>query len=403
MKKINFLSVSGFCCLVGGILLLIHCGNSTLPMENETKELKKDSAKVVEKKNIYDRKFNDLAHFIAGMSSDTGGKEYADLEKKSAWINYKRVFDSSWNVLETKRLMQMRQWAATDLADANKTSQNIFYPFSGPDFLNVITLFPKGKEYIMMGLEPVGDIADIKSLKENDLKDYLFSIYNSLSDIFKKSYFITRKMGKDMHSNEINGVTPILYVFLARTGNQVMNVKKISVNESGAIEDYNPDAKVKSKAKGVQIEFLPSGTDSIRTLYYFSVNVEDAKLKDNPGFVKYLDNIGIVTSYVKSASYLMHYLTFSVIRNAVLNHSTYLLQDDSGIAYRFFDKKEWDFRYYGVYTAPVEDFKKQYEKDLAQAYKNDSLVKPIPFKLGYHWGTRGVNLLFASKKQSPKK
>ncbi len=377
-------------------LLLNSCGGNKTT-EPQVKEIKKDSI-VTKVKKIVDRKYNDVARFISGMSLDSGANEYTELESKLEWMNYKKSFDSSWNVLENKRLILMRKWATTELSEPNKTSQTIFYPFSGPDFLNVTTLFPNGKQYILLGLEPVGTIADLKSFKDNELKNYLESISNSLGDIFKKSYFITKNMGKDMHSSEINGVTPLLYVFFARTGNRIISSKIVNINEQGVVADYDSSLG-KVKSKGIKIEFIASGSDSIRTLYYFSVNVEDVKLKNNPGFIKFLDQLGVVTSYVKSASYLMHYLTFSIIRNAVLSHSSYVLQDDSGISYRFFDKKNWDISLYGVYTAPVADFKKQFEKDLSEAYTTNLNTKPVPFQLGYHWGTRGVNLLFAKRKQ----
>ncbi|HEY4798775.1 MAG TPA: hypothetical protein VII99_06825 [Bacteroidia bacterium] len=388
------------------ILLAISfcgCGQSG-PNEKEKKVLKdtlKDTVKVVVKKFTFDHKYDDLALILAGMKPDSSRKEYADIQKKQVWTEYKTTFDSSWANLDRSRLVQMRQWASTELAEPNKLKQNIFYPFGGPDFLNVYTLFPNGKQYTLMGLEPVGDVPDIKTFKDAELKNYLASIYNSLDDLFHKSYFITRKMGKSMHSNEINGVTPLLYVFLARTGNQVVSTNVVEVNSEGNVVDYQAGSK--TLAKGVKIEFLPLGQDSVRTMYYFSADVEDSKLKDNPGFVKYLDNIGTVTSYVKSASYLMHYLTFSTIRNAALKHSAYLLQDDSGIAYRFFDKGVWDIRLYGVYTQPVSDFKGQFEKDLSEAYSKNQNVKPISFTLGYHWGSRGINLLFAKKVQAEKK
>ena len=367
--------------------------------------IKQDS--VATKKAIaIDTVNNNLARFIAGLKNESGNN-FTELEKKSEWVNYKNLFDSSWTALENKRLNLMKQWAGTELASANKSSQNVFYPFSGPDFLNIYNFFPNGKTYTFIGLEPVGDVADMKSLSDKNLNSYLASIYNSLNDLFKRSYFITKTMVKDMHNNEITGALPILYVFLERTNNKIVSVRYIAVNQGGSVIDYDrvtmKNDSILKKSRGVEIKFLPSDTGSVRTLYYFSVNLADDKIAKNPGFVKYLDNLGTVTTYVKSASYLMHYLTFSTIRNVVLNHSAYLLQDDSGIAYRFFDKKEWNIKLYGNYAMPINDFRSQFEKDLYQAYKNDSTIQKIPFSLGYNWSGGGVNLMFASKKEEFKK
>jgi hypothetical protein len=82
----------------------------------------------------------------------------------------------------------------------------------------------------------------------------------------------------------------------------------------------------------------------------------------------------------------------------VLSQSQALLQDDSGIAYRFFDKKVWDFKFYGRYTRPVNDFNWVYENDLKEVYRTDTSIKPVPFILGYHWDSNGINLLRAVRK-----
>ena len=85
---------------------------------------------------------------------------------------------------------------------------------------------------------------------------------------------------------------------------------------------------------------------------------------------------------VKSASYLMHEADFSYVRNAVLSKSKAILQDDSGISYKFFDKTKWDIQLYGVYNGPIPLFAKRYEKDLKEAFTKGN-VKPITFQYGY--------------------
>lgn len=390
------------------LFIVFNCACNQHSAKNSDKaEVKTDSLKstptAVKKTFQIDTLNTSMARYIAGLKSE-GSKKFMELEEQTEWKQYSKTFDSSWTALQKKRITPIKEWANTELTTINATSQDIFYPFSGPDFLNVFTLFPNGKNYIFMGLEPVGSMEDVTLLSGKKLNNYLASVYNSLDDLFSRSYFITGKMVKDMHSNEINGALPILYVFLARTNNQIISVKNIAVNAEGNIVDYNPVTQKNDtlfkKSRGVKIEFLvPNAQDSVRTLYYFSVNLADNKLVSNPGFVKYLNHLGTITTYVKSASYLMHYLTFSVIRNATLTHSKFILQDDSGIAYRFFNKKLWNIKLYGTYTMPITDFKSQFERDLNEAYKKDITIKPIPFTLGYNSKRGGVNLLLATKKQ----
>ena len=102
-------------------------------------------------------------------------------------------------------------------------------------------------------------------------------------------------------------------------------------------------------------------------------------------------------TYLKAASYLMHGKDFSMIRNVVFDKSKSILQDDSGIAYRYFDKTKWEIHLYGSYTRPGKEFSWINETDLAKAYTDPS-VKPVPFTLGYNWRTRHINLLYAVRK-----
>jgi len=327
--------------------------------------------------------------------------DFSPLEEKPEWQRYAKEFDAGWAKLEEKRLGPMRTWAKTELAEANASPEEVLYPFAGPDFLTADTFFPKAKSYVFIGLEPPGDIPDLQRLSDKARGEYLSAGFNAIHNLLQQSYFITKEMNTELRSASFRGTTPVILMFMARMNIKVIRVTHISLDASGEMVEIDEQAAGKDpvlkKSKGVKIEFLPRGEEEPRTLYYFSVDLQDEKLKDNSGFVAYLRKMPSTTTYVKSASYLMHYLTFSMVRDACLQHSNFLLQDDSGIAYRFFDKKAWRMQLYGSYTSPISEFRKQYEKDLAKVYK-DSSVKPLPFSLGYNTSRGGVNLLLATKR-----
>ena len=104
------------------------------------------------------------------------------------------------------------------------------------------------------------------------------------------------------------------------------------------------------------------------------------------------------TTYIKSASYLPHYKEFSNIRNLILAKSRFVLEDDTGVPFKYFSPKEWASQLYGEYIEPVSDFKGVGQEDLRAAYADPSRVKPLPFHLGYHWGTNKDSVLFFRKK-----
>jgi len=71
-----------------------------------------------------------------------------------------------------------------------------------------------------------------------------------------------------------------------------------------------------------------------------------------------------------------------------------ILQDDSGIAFHYFDPLVWDIQLYGSYTKPIPLFEEFFEQDLYEAYQTRK-VKKLNFRIGYHPQS---NLLFAKRK-----
>jgi hypothetical protein len=360
---------------------------------------KKDSSAVAGQSQAVKRSnyYTNAAKFIAGMMPDTSAP-FNQLVKNPQWNNYSKSFDTTWARVEQKSLVKIRQWRDSDLAKINKETETLFYPFSGPDFLYAITFFPDAEKYILFGLEKTGSAPDMKKLNSQNVNNYLASVNNSLEDILKLSFFKTIEMSKELNNQEVDGVLPVIMLFMARTGNTIKSIKNADIGNDGKVSVADTFMAYKGPSrfnKGVEITFSPGGKDSVnKKLYYFPEDFTDAPLSQNPGCKKYLQNIDSnVTTLLKSASYLLHNQIFSFIRNIILNKSRYILQDDSGIAFRFFEKSKWDFQLYGIYDKPIDVFSYCYQKDLNEAYLKGA--KSFNFKYGYG---KGRNMLLAHKK-----
>jgi hypothetical protein len=354
-----------------------------------------DTTGVKETKEVFssDDSFDQTARALSGIAQKQGSPLYF-LDTTKSWKSFSTSFDSSWALIEEKRFNKMREWRTAELADINTSATNVFYPFSGPDILNAFILFPKAKTYTLLALEPIGELPDFTKMTEKQKQQYYFSIKLSLNDLLKKSYFITRNMLRDLQKSNVNGTLPLMCLFLKRTGNTILSIKKIGIDSTGAIVDRTDKF---NGNRGVRIDFTPKGSNEIRSVFYFKCDLVDSDLKTNKGLTTYLQNIGTVHTYLKSASYLLHYGEFSTVRNTIFDKSDCIVQDDSGIAYHFFDKKKWKIQLYGKYAKPVADFPHIKEPDLKAAYEKDSTIKPLPFELGYHWGTRANNMLKATR------
>lgn len=353
------------------------------------------TAKGPDKPPVFDHQYDNTARVLSGIAQGKGS-DLAHIDTTASWKSFSASFDSSWALIEKKRFSKMRDWRTVELADVNSNTNSVFYPFSGPDVLNAFILFPKAKTYTLLALEPIGELPDFKSMTEEQKQQYYLSVEVSLNDLLKKSYFITKNMLHHLQKNKVNGTVPLMCLFLKRTGNTIVNVQSVGIDTAGAVFDRADSSRFKG-TKGVRIDFLAQGSNELRSVYYFKCDLGDAGIKANKGLGKYLQNMGPVHTYLKSASYLLHYRDFTTVRDIIFEKSDFIVQDDSGIAYHYFDKEKWKIQLYGKYAKPVVDFPHIKEPDLQEAYAKDSTIKDLPFELGYHWGTRANNMLKATK------
>ncbi len=347
------------------------------------------------------RTFNGVARFMAGM--DPGEDGYELLTSTPAWIDHKSFFDKNWADLSKKRLEPAGAWRTADVKP-DAALKTVFYPFSGPDFLNAYLFFPDADTYVFYSLEAPGVAPAVLELSPLDSTNLLSDIRNSLDDIFLRQYFITKRMMKELRTPVLRGNAPLLMVFMARMDLDVLSLDHVRLDSQGDVYVATSTATgalakraAKNPIPGVKITFQKNG-GKIQTLYYFSVDVSDKALAAHPEFLAYLKGVGRGITFMKSASYLLHGSNFSKIRGSILDSAQYLLQDDSGLPYRFFGKEGWDVVLYGRYTNAIKDFNGTIQKDLDEAYKTQS-PRPLPFTFGYHWYDKHSNVQIAVRKQ----
>jgi hypothetical protein len=351
-------------------------------------------------------KLNDVALYLAGMKPDSFIAIPAALQNLPYYKIYSDSMNRGFAHIEQIRLSKMREWAKTEMAPELSSPKTVFYPFSGPDVLHCVQFYPDADQYIMIALERYGSIPVMENMDATKTTNTLNSTLKSLEDIFGKSYFITRKMMRDV-SNPWNGVTPVAAVFLVRAGYSVLDVKYKQLQDDGkTLTDIKSDSVSSYRNACVEIYFRKNGAAKVQKIVYFKSNLCDTVYENKEGFKNnkplqtYLNNMPECYTYLKSASYLMSYPNFVVIRNICLAKSKSILQDDTGIGFRFIDKAKWNIKFYGNYVKPVSDFRGVDQEELYKIYKNDTAnIKPLPFSLGYHWANKNTqNLMKFTKK-----
>lgn len=366
---------------------------------------------------------HDVAAYLAGQPVSSQSK-LQPLTAQPAWQAFAADADKSWATYNATRTTKIENWAATELDSVRAASPTIFYPFSGPDLLNVVTMFPDSKTYVLLGLEPVGSVPDASLLENTKLFP---AVKASLWSVLKFSFFRTNDMAVELNAKNagklkakaaldttaikpkaktvaLDGTLPLILLFAARTGHQVQAVRYVQLDKEGQLLEADSTVIQKPGFKtvpGVEVKML-SKTGAEQTVYYFSADISDWKMgSTHDAVIKYAQGLGELTTYVKSATYLMHKSYFSKVRNLILERSNYILQDDSGIALKYFRPADWQLTYYGTYKRPINLFANHYQPAMTAAYADTvHRPRPLPFGTGYNWRQNDSNLLLA-RRQKP--
>ena len=351
-------------------------------------------APVVERNPAADR----IARFIAGLNQ-TDSNELSHLQTGADWKNFKVVFDSLWVRMEAERLNKQRKWVGEYMKEVTPETKSLFYPFSGADFLNSNVFFPDAEKTVMIGLEPAGNMPDLNKFSKDSLDRYFGKIRKSLYSILKFSFYQTKAMAKDFKNQEIDGTLPNILIFLARNGNTIADVAPVNINNKGVAEVKKFSDSKNPKYKGLKITYFAKDSEVLRELLYFSADISNLGFRQDTAFFKYLSSLDFDATFLKSASFLMHKDYFSDIRTLILNKSEYVLQDDSGVPFRFF-KSGWNTKVFGTYDRPIALFSNYYQEGFKKAYADTANVGKLPFGIGYDWKTNQSNLMLAKKNRN---
>ncbi len=333
---------------------------------------------------------------MAGMPGKPGSA-FSELEEQDAWKVHQRELDRAWKSMEDEMLPGMREFQARELSDPPTQRAIAFYPFSGPDALMLTVLFPHNPVYVMVALEPAGTLPTPATFAKKDLARVLAEVRESVASELHRSFFITRQMDSQFRGQVNDGLFPPILHLLVRTNHTILGYRSVRIDETGAVVDRPASWHAPGRIgnKGVEIEFRSDSDGSLHKLFYFSVNLADDHLKEDPQFLTFVTKLKGMATYFKATSYMTHKPEFSMIRDSVLSASAAVLQDDSGIPFKYF-AKPWQVQLYGSYSRPYGSFRWLEQPDLRKAYETTG-PKPLNFKIGYGYSKAPSNLLLARK------
>jgi hypothetical protein len=334
---------------------------------------------------------NSTARLIAGLTPTRS--EQMALAQREEWRDHGAKMQSSWVRLRAGQAAPLMEWRDAALPKDCPVSDTLLYPFSGPDFLNAYWLFPNCNKYVLFGLEPIGGVPAVDEMSKEQFARLLLGVREAMANLFARNYFVTSRMDKQLKTEELNGVVPIIMISMALAGLEITSIEplvlgpvKPAAPKKQTAKD--PAARPPHDFKGVTIEFRHPDSQRLQTVHYFSVDVSNKGLRHHPEFTKFMRDLGPTATLVKSASYLMHIDQFTRIRDLLLSSSQFLVQDDTGVPYSELTQRGWNMRVYGRYQEPIPPFERHFQQSLAEQYEMHN-PKQLPFRFGYRRGADG--------------
>jgi hypothetical protein len=349
-----------------------------------------------------DQVLDRLFYRIAGLPGPAGQAWPED----ASWAAFANRISQEWGSFDRTVLEPMKEWAGTELREARKATESLFYAFGGPDFVTSYTLFPGARETVLLGLEQVGNLPDLERASAAWREAFYADLGDLIAEFLKRGYFITKDMTDVYGRGKVDGALPVIAFFMARSGCSAAAVTRLAPDGKGGWTE-TPYARLGSRPRrpyGVRIVYLVPGETEPRSVVYFSCDIENKAFSPDSALYRYFAGLGRMTTFVKSGSYLLQYNDFSTLRDLILGQSLFVLQDDTAVPYRYFKTGGWGIKLFGKYATPVKDFSNVEQPDLRQAYEADGAsVAPLPFKFGYHWRTQIDNLMLAARPHRPYK
>jgi hypothetical protein len=345
----------------------------------------------------FNRRATATAQILAGITPNPLDPALKRLVESDAFKEHQQSMTSSWAQVRG-RIQTMETWRSHEIKIPGAQKKTLLYPFSGPDFLNAYTLFPDHGRYVFFSLERPGTMPDLESVTPVQFTKLLQDVRTAFRDIFERNYFITSYMTKQLTTPWIRGAVPVMSIMMALMNRRIVRIEPLDLFPE-LTQDYDaPDAKRPPvMMRAVRIEFANPGASGTQQLYYVALDATDKALEFYPDFLSWAGQHKPVTVLLKSASYLLHDNQFSKTRAMLLDAADVVVQDDTGIPYRYLSQNPWQVKLYGRYSRPIRPMRYGYQKDLEEAYSSRQEQVPLPFPFGYHWRGQKSGLIVAHR------
>jgi hypothetical protein len=269
----------------------------------------------------------------------------------------------------------MRTWSQRELADLK--GRSVLYPFSGPDAVTALALFPEAAHLTL-----VADQRPEYALLAAPMEDAPGAIEREcrmLSFFSQLGYYRTHDL------NGRGGDRPrfiqLLAYSIAFGGASVIDASLVSINAKGDLESF--PAGTDRPADGVR--FLAKRQDGREvTVDYLVINLSNRGLSGQNPAVLFLKQRASDVLFLKAASHLLQSGSFSTLAGILTNPAApFVVQDETGLGVDRL-QANYTLTLYGHYTAPQKLWSQNSgARAFSDLYAHQTSLGSLPFVFGY--------------------
>jgi hypothetical protein len=289
--------------------------------------------------------------------------------------------------------------------------KKVVYPFAGGDLSTALTVYPDADEITTLSLEPAGDPRDLGSLKGGELDAALKKVEYELRFLYRVNFSNTINMIDAMREGSLP--TQLIFGLSALTihGYDIVSVRYFRLEPDGAIH-YLDDAEVLAvpvagKARpqarnkvfaNAEVQFRKPGG---RTQVYRHIqqNLDNEHLKADPRVLKHLEAKGTIAGMTKAASYLLSWDSFSMMRDYLTGHVTWMVSDATGVAPKWGKPAGFEYETYGAFVGPHIPAGGSIAREWRQQFESEP-KRALAFRFGYYDKAFANHLVIMRKKKA---
>jgi len=287
----------------------------------------------------------------------------------------KKIADESWAVYQKDHGQAIVEWAKTEIKFSGTGS--VFYPFSGPDFVTVNQMYPDADRYVMVAMQAAGEPAQLATMSPERAQQFQTKFLREWKRFAYNAFFITAELEADRFAKNTHiGITTILTTFALYSGYDVAEVYPITYDSASG-------QFIKSAGAWNSVRLVLKKNGKTVALDYVRLDLSDQNLLVKEPMRGWLSHMTQHPMLIKAASHLLQDGNFIVLRDMIVKNAPIVVQDETGVDYAQL-KKIGKVDLYGGFSLPFEQFSPHKQQTLAQAYRQATALKPMPFAFSYN-------------------